>query len=228
MAQLQPLDLNELKRRMHGAVSTLKQEFAGLRTGRASAALLDPITAEAYGQTMKINELGTVNVPEPRMITITVWDKGTVAAVDKAIRNAGIGLNPQVDGTLIRIPIPPLNEERRKELAKLASKYAEAARVAHAKALARLDTHDQRALELRRYRADDTALDHAITTWRTWAAGHPVLGADLRSASEALARHADTVPEARALLTTLNPEHPALHQHVRQIGRADLDHGIEL
>ncbi|MFN8023910.1 MAG: MobF family relaxase [Acidimicrobiales bacterium] len=108
------------------------------------------------------------------------------------------------------------------------AEHAEAARVAHAKALARLDTHDQRALELRRYRADDTALDHAITTWRTWAAGHPVLGADLRSASEALARHADTVPEARALLTTLNPEHPALHQHVRQIGRADLDHGIEL
>ncbi|MFO1238125.1 MAG: ribosome recycling factor [Alphaproteobacteria bacterium] len=130
MAQLQPLDLNELKRRMHGAVATLKQEFAGLRTGRASAGLLDPVTAEAYGQTMKITELGTVNVPEPRMITITIWDKGTVSAVDKAIRNAGIGLNPQVDGTLIRIPIPPLNEERRKELAKLASKYAEAARVA--------------------------------------------------------------------------------------------------
>ena len=130
MAQLQPLDLNDIKRRMHGAVATLKQEFAGLRTGRASASLLDPVVAEAYGQTMKITELGTVNVPEPRMITITVWDKGTVQAVDKAIRNGGLGLNPQVDGTLIRIPIPPLNEERRKELAKLASKYAEAARVA--------------------------------------------------------------------------------------------------
>lgn len=130
MAQLQPLDLNDIKRRMQGAVATLKQEFAGLRTGRASAALLDPITAEAYGQTMKINELATVNVPEPRLITLTVWDKGTVAAVDKAIRNAGIGLNPQVDGTLLRIPIPPLNEERRKELSKLAGKYAENARVA--------------------------------------------------------------------------------------------------
>ena len=130
MAQLQPLDLNDLKRRMNGALATLKQEYAGLRTGRASASLLDPVHVEAYGQTMKLNELGTVNVPEPRMITVTVWDKGTVTAVDKAIRNAGIGLNPQVDGTLIRIPIPPLNEERRKELSKLAGKYAEAARVA--------------------------------------------------------------------------------------------------
>ena len=130
MAQLQPLDLNDIKRRMHVAVATLKQEFAGLRTGRASASLLDPVTVEAYGQTMKLNEVATVNVPEPRMITLTVWDKGTVAAVDKAIRNGGLGLNPQVDGTLLRIPIPPLNEERRKELAKLASKYAEAARVA--------------------------------------------------------------------------------------------------
>jgi ribosome recycling factor len=130
MAQPQPLDMNEIKRRMHGALSTLKTEFAGLRTGRASASLLDPITVEAYGQQMAINAVGTVNVPEPRMITVTVWDKGTVQAVDKAIRNAGIGLNPQVDGTLIRIPIPPLNEERRKELAKLAGKYAETARVA--------------------------------------------------------------------------------------------------
>jgi ribosome recycling factor len=130
MAQLQPLDMNELKRRMNGAISTLKQEYAGLRTGRASASLLDPVVAEAYGQTMKVTELATVNVPEPRLITLTVWDKGTVVAVDKAIRNAGIGLNPQVDGTLIRIPIPPLNEERRKELSKLAGKYAEAARVA--------------------------------------------------------------------------------------------------
>lgn len=129
MAQLQPLDLNDIKRRMHGALSQLKQEYAGLRTGRASAGLLDPITVEAYGQTMRLNEVGTVNVPESRLITVTIWDKGLVQAVDKAIRNAGIGLNPQVDGTLIRIPIPPLNEERRKELAKLASKYAEAARV---------------------------------------------------------------------------------------------------
>ena len=130
MAQLQPLDVSDVKRRMQGAVSTLKNEFGGLRTGRASSGLLDPITVEAYGQQMKINEVGTVNVPEPRLITVTIWDRGMVSAVDKAIRNAGIGLNPQVDGTLIRIPIPPLNEERRKELAKLASKYAESARVA--------------------------------------------------------------------------------------------------
>jgi ribosome recycling factor len=122
--------MTDVKRRMQGAVSTLKNEFGGLRTGRASAGLLDPITVEAYGQQMKIMEVGTVNVPEPRLITVTIWDRGMVSAVDKAIRNAGIGLNPQVDGTLIRIPIPPLNEERRKELAKLASKYAEAARVA--------------------------------------------------------------------------------------------------
>jgi ribosome recycling factor len=130
MAQLQPLDINDLKRRMQGAIATLKSEFSGLRTGRASASLLEPVTAEVYGQSMRIAELGTINVPEPRLITITVWDKGAVSAVDKAIRNAGIGLNPQVDGTLIRIPIPPLNEERRKELGKLAGKYAEAARVA--------------------------------------------------------------------------------------------------
>ncbi len=130
MAQPQPLDMNEIKRRMHGAVTTLKNEFAGLRTGRASASLLDPIMVEAYGQQMAINAVGTVNVPESRMITVTVWDKGSVSAVDKAIRNSGLGLNPQVDGTLIRIPIPPLNEERRKELAKAAGKYAEAARIA--------------------------------------------------------------------------------------------------
>ena len=130
MAQPQPLDLADVKRRMQGAVATLKQEFAGLRTGRASAGLLDPVSIEAYGQHMKISEVGTVNVPEPRLITITIWDRGVVSAVDKAIRNAGIGLNPQVDGTLIRIPVPPLNEERRKELAKVAGKYAEAARIA--------------------------------------------------------------------------------------------------
>lgn len=130
MPQLQPLDLNDIKRRMQGAVATLKTEFSGLRTGRASASLLEPIVVEAYGQNMKITELGTVNVPEPRMITVTVWDKAMAPLIDKAIRNAGIGLNPQTESTLIRIPIPPLSEDRRKELAKLAGKYAEAARVA--------------------------------------------------------------------------------------------------
>jgi ribosome recycling factor len=130
MAQPQTFDIAEFKRRMQGALTTLKSEFTGLRTGRASTALLDHVTVEAYGQTMKVAELGTVNAPEPRMLTVTVWDKGTVAAIDKAIRNASLGLNPQTDGTLIRIPIPPLSEDRRKELAKAAGKYAEAARIA--------------------------------------------------------------------------------------------------
>ncbi len=121
---------DELNRRMNGAVVTLKQEFSGLRTGRASPALLDPVVVDAYGQTMHINQVGTISTPEPRMITVQVWDKGLAKAVDKAIRDAGLGLNPQMDGQLLRIPIPELNEERRKELAKLASKYAEQARIA--------------------------------------------------------------------------------------------------
>jgi len=121
---------DEINRRMNGAVATLKGEFAGLRTGRASPALLDPVTVEAYGSPMPISQVGTVGAPEPRLLTVQVWDKGLVKAVDKAIRDAGLGLNPQADGQLIRIPIPELNEERRRELAKLASKYAEHARVA--------------------------------------------------------------------------------------------------
>ncbi|HEY1836613.1 MAG: ribosome recycling factor [Rhizomicrobium sp.] len=120
----------EMDRRMNGAVATLKTEIAGLRTGRASAALLDPVKVEAYGNTMPINQVGTVSTPEPRLITVQVWDKSMVKAVEKAIRDSGIGLNPQSDGQLLRIPIPELNEERRKELVKLAHKYAEAARVA--------------------------------------------------------------------------------------------------
>ena len=120
----------ELDRRMNGAVGTLKTELAGLRTGRASAALLDPVKVEAYGNVMPINQVGTVSTPEPRLITVQVWDKSMVKAVEKAIRDSGIGLNPQTDGQLLRIPIPELNEERRKELVKLAHKYSEAARVA--------------------------------------------------------------------------------------------------
>jgi ribosome recycling factor len=123
-------DKEDMNRRMNGAVGTLKSEFAGLRTGRASAALLDPVTVDAYGNAMPINQLGTVSVPEPRLLTVQVWDKSMVKAVDKAIRDAGLGLNPQMDGQLLRIPVPELNEERRKELAKLASKYAEQARIA--------------------------------------------------------------------------------------------------
>ena len=121
---------DELDRRMNGAVSTLKSELGGLRTGRASAALLDPVKVEAYGNVVPINQVGTISTPEARMITVQVWDKGLAKAVDKAIRDAGLGLNPQMDGQLLRIPLPELNEERRKELSKLGAKYAEAVRVA--------------------------------------------------------------------------------------------------
>ena len=121
---------DEMLRRMKGAVDTLKSEFAGLRTGRASPALIDPVKVEAYGNHVPVQQVGTISTPEPRLLTVQVWDKGLVKAVDKAIRDAGLGLNPQMDGQLLRIPVPELNEERRKELAKLASKYAEQARVA--------------------------------------------------------------------------------------------------
>lgn len=124
------LDLDDLGRRMNGAFDVLQQEFAGLRTGRASAAILDPVIVDAYGSQMPINQLGTVSVPEPRLIGVQVWDKGLVASVEKAIRNSGLGLNPLVEGQLLRIPIPELNEERRQELQKVAGKYSEQARVA--------------------------------------------------------------------------------------------------
>ena len=123
-------DLSDIGRRMDGALEALRREFAGLRTGRASASLLEPITVDAYGATMPITQLGTISVPEPRMITVQVWDRSTVKAVEKAVRDSGLGLNPQSDGQLIRVPIPELNEERRRELSKIASKYAEQARVA--------------------------------------------------------------------------------------------------
>ena len=121
---------DEMLRRMKGAVATLKGEFGGLRTGRASPALLDPVSVEAYGNRMQVTQLGNISTPEPRLLTVQVWDRSMVKAVDKAIRDAGLGLNPQVDGQLLRIPIPELNEERRKELVKLAHKYAESGRVA--------------------------------------------------------------------------------------------------
>src|SRR5882762_6843899 len=130
MAALPPFDKEDVKRRMKGAVATLKTEFAGLRTGRANTAILDPVQVSAYGNPMPVNQIGTVSAPEPRLLTVQVWDRSLVKAVDKAIRDAGLGLNPQMDGQLLRIPIPELNEERRRELAKLAAKYAEAARVA--------------------------------------------------------------------------------------------------
>jgi ribosome recycling factor len=124
-------DLKETERRMRGALAVLKQEFGGLRTGRASAALLDPITVNAYGGSpMPLNQLATINVPEPRMITVQVWDKSQVHAVERAIRESDLGLNPIIDGQLLRLPIPELNQERRQEIAKVAHKYTEQARVA--------------------------------------------------------------------------------------------------
>jgi ribosome recycling factor len=121
--------LADLRRRMDAAVEVLRKEFGGLRTGRASASLLEPVVVEAYGSTLPLNQVGTISVPEPRLITVQVWDRGLVKATDKAIREAGLGLNPQTEGQVIRVPIPDLNEERRKELTRVAAKYAEAARV---------------------------------------------------------------------------------------------------
>jgi len=123
-------DKSDLERRMAGAVDALKHDLQGLRTGRASTSLLDPVTAEVYGAHMPLNQVATVTTPEPRMLAVQVWDRANVSAVDKAIRSAGLGLNPIVDGQNLRIPIPDLTEERRKELAKLAGQYAEKARIA--------------------------------------------------------------------------------------------------
>ena len=119
------LDTDDLKRRMDGAMANLRTEFASLRTGRASASMLEPVMVDAYGSMTPINQVGTVNVPEPRMVTINVWDKGLVGKVEKAIRESGLGINPQLNGTIIMLPIPELNEERRRELGKVAGQYAE-------------------------------------------------------------------------------------------------------
>ncbi|MGR3692590.1 MAG: ribosome recycling factor [Sagittula sp.] len=124
------LDTDDLTRRMEGAMGSLRTEFASLRTGRASGSMLEPIMVDAYGAMTPINQVGTVNVPEPRMVTINVWDKSLVGKVEKAIRESGLGINPQLNGTIIMLPIPELNEERRRELSKVAGQYAEHARVA--------------------------------------------------------------------------------------------------
>lgn len=124
------LDMKDLKKRMEGALTSLKTEFGGLRTGRASANLLDTVVVSAYGSDMPLNQVGNVNVPEPRMLSVQVWDKSMVGAVEKAIRDAGLGVNPVTDGQNVRVPLPPLTEERRVELTKIAGKYAEQARVA--------------------------------------------------------------------------------------------------
>ena len=123
-------DLNEVKRRMHGAVQVLKTELGGLRTGRASAGMLDPVQVEAYGTHMPLNQLATISVPEPRLLSVQVWDKSMVHAVEKAIINSNLGLSPATEGQVLRLRIPELNEERRKELVKVAHKYVEAAKVA--------------------------------------------------------------------------------------------------
>ena len=130
MADEIEIDLDDLERRMDGAMASLRQEFLTLRTGRASASMLEPVMVDAYGAMTPINQVGTVNVPEPRMITVNVWDKSMTGKVEKAIRESGLGINPVVDGTIIRLPIPELNEERRRELSKVAGQYAENARVA--------------------------------------------------------------------------------------------------
>lgn len=123
------LDTDDLTRRMDGAIANMRVELASLRTGRASGSMLEPILVDAYGSMTPINQVGTVNVPEPRMVTINVWDKGLVGKVEKAIRESGLGINPQLNGTIIMLPIPELNEERRRELTKVAGGYAESARV---------------------------------------------------------------------------------------------------
>src|SRR5918998_231989 len=123
-------DLNDIKRRMQGAISSLKHDLNSLRTGRASPSLLDPIQVDAYGATMPMNQVATVSVPEPRLLSIQVWDRGMVSAVEKAIRESDLGLNPQTEGQVIRLRIPEMNEQRRKEMVKVAHKYAEEARIA--------------------------------------------------------------------------------------------------
>lgn len=123
-------DLKDIRKRMDGAIEVLRRELGALRTGRASAGILEPVTVEAYGTRLPISQVGTIGVPEPRMLTVHVWDRSLVKAVEKAIRSADLGLNPQVDGDVIRIPLPELTEERRQELVKVAHKYAEQARIA--------------------------------------------------------------------------------------------------
>lgn len=123
-------DLNELKRKMDSSIESLKKEFSGLRTGRASTGMLDPIMVDSYGSMMPLNQVANIGTPEPRMLTVSVWDRSMVTAVEKAIRDSGLGFNPQTEGSTIRISVPPMTEERRKEMVKVAGKYAEATRVA--------------------------------------------------------------------------------------------------
>lgn len=123
-------DLNETKRKMEAGVEALKKEFSGLRSGRASTAMLEPVMVDSYGSMMPLNQVANISTPEPRLLTVTVWDRSMISAVEKALRDSGLGLNPQTEGATIRLPIPPMTEERRKEMVKVAAKYAEGARVA--------------------------------------------------------------------------------------------------
>jgi len=168
MAAPAPFNLDDYKKRMDGALTALSHEFGGLRTGRASPSLLDPITVDAYGAVSPLTSVASVSVPEARMISVNVWDKGVVAAVDKAIRSANLGLNPIVDGQTLRIPIPPLTGERRTELAKIAGKYAEQQRIA-----------------VRNIRRD--AMDHLKKLEKDHAISeddHKKLGADVQKATD--------------------------------------------
>lgn len=124
------IDIDDLERRMDGAMASLRHEFSSLRTGRASASMVEPVMVDAYGSPTPINQIGTINVPEPRMVTINIWDKALVSKAEKAIRDSGLGINPQLNGTIIMLPIPELNEERRRDLTRVAAQYAEHARVA--------------------------------------------------------------------------------------------------
>jgi ribosome recycling factor len=173
MAQPAPFDANDLKRRMQGAVDALKHDFGGLRTGRAATSLLDPIHADAYGASMPLNQVASVTVPEPRLLQISVWDKGLVISVEKAIRASNLGLNPMTEGTVIRLRMPDLTQDRRKELVKVAHQYAEKARVAarnvrrdgmeHLKALEKAhlmseDDHKKKSDDVQKL-TDDTVKD---------------------------------------------------------------------
>lgn len=162
MSDQSSFSIKELKRRMDGAVSVLKEEFSGLRTGRASVHLLDPITVEAYGTQMPLTQVANVSVPEARLLTVQVWDKSLVSAVEKGIRNSSLGLNPMTEGQLIRVPVPELSQERRRELTKVAAQYAEQARVAvrnvrrdGMEQLKRLEKDGEIGQDEHRARADD-------------------------------------------------------------------------
>jgi ribosome recycling factor len=180
MADYQDPDIDDLQRRMDGAMAALRNEFLSLRTGRASASMLEPVTVEAYGQQTPINQLGTINVPEPRMITLNIWDRAMVSKVEKALRDSGLGINPVVDGTIIRLPIPELNEERRTQLTKVASQYAEHARVAIRNI--RRDGMDQ----LKKARADGMAEDD-----------HKVWADEIQSLTDKAIRAVDAALESK-------------------------------